>query len=221
MKRIIAFVAYSGLTLLDLVGPLQVLSEFAAVVPGYSTKVVGESVDQIDTDTGMRIIPESTFEQFPSPSVIIVPGGGKGTRDAMKNGEILAYVAASAKTAEIVASVCTGSLILGAAGLLKGLQATTHWSARNELEELGAKYLQKRWVEDGNIVTAAGVSAGIDMALALVARLAGLEWARYIQLSIEYDPKPPFGGIDWDLVERIRAGKESPLPRKVPHRRSE
>jgi hypothetical protein len=121
------------------------------------------------------------------------------------------YLRSAAPHAEVVASVCTGALVLAAAGLLEGRRATTHWAYAPELEKLGARYVRERWVEDGNVVTAGGVSAGIDMALALAARLTDQATAQRIQLGIEYDPHPPLGAIDWSRVgeadrERQRQG---------------
>jgi transcriptional regulator GlxA family with amidase domain len=121
---------------------------------------------------------------------------------ALGNEALLAYLRAAAEHAEVIGSVCTGSLILAAAGLLEGRKATTHWTASKQLERLGAHYLPERWVEDGRVITSAGVSAGIDMALHLVGRLAGDEVARTTQLIIEYDPQPPLGGIDWSGLDR-------------------
>ena len=115
------------------------------------------------------------------------------------------YLRQVAGTASVVGSVCTGAMILAAAGLLEGRDATTHWSHHRLLERLGAHYRPQRWVEDGNLITSAGVSAGIDMALALVARLTDEPTARMVQLWIEYDPHPPFGGIDWAQVDRNMA----------------
>jgi transcriptional regulator GlxA family with amidase domain len=115
------------------------------------------------------------------------------------------YLRQVAGTASVVASVCTGAMILAAAGLLEGRNATTHWSHHRLLERLGATYRPERWVEDGKVITSAGVSAGIDMALALVARLTDEPTARMVQLWIEYDPQPPFGGINWDQIDRDMA----------------
>jgi transcriptional regulator GlxA family with amidase domain len=120
----------------------------------------------------------------------------------MGNPTIVDYVRSAADRAEIVASVCTGALILGAAGLLDGRPATTHWGYHRVLEALGARYVPQRWVEDGRFITAAGVSAGIDMALRLVARLIDEQTARLLQLGIEYDPQRPYGGIAWHRVDR-------------------
>jgi transcriptional regulator GlxA family with amidase domain len=120
----------------------------------------------------------------------------------MGNQAIRGYLRHAAQTAPVVGSVCTGALILAAAGLLEGRQATTHWAYHRLLERLGATYVRQRWVEDSKFITSAGVSAGIDMALALVARLTDEATARMVQLAIEYDPHPPFGGIDWSQVNR-------------------
>ena len=120
----------------------------------------------------------------------------------MGDSAIREYLRQAADTAPVVGSVCTGPLVLAAAGLLEGRQATTHWAYHRLLERLGATYLPQRWVEDGKFITSARVSAGIDMALALVARLTDEPTARRVQLAIEYDPHPPLGGIDWDQVDR-------------------
>ncbi|HEX2196935.1 MAG TPA: DJ-1/PfpI family protein [Actinomycetota bacterium] len=120
----------------------------------------------------------------------------------MANPVLREYVVAVSEDAEVVGSICTGALILGAAGLLEGRRATTHWACRRFLERLGATYVPERWVEDGKFITSAGVSAGIDMALELLARLTDEATSRFVQLSIEYDPQPPFGGIDWKAVDR-------------------
>jgi transcriptional regulator GlxA family with amidase domain len=132
-----------------------------------------------------------------------VPGGGMPTVRAAGNQAILDYVRSAADSAQVCASVCTGALILAAAGLLDGRPATTHWAYWRLLEKLGARYVpEQRWVEDGRFITSAGVSAGIDMALYLTERLTDEATARMVQLGIEYDPKPPHGGIQWDTVDR-------------------
>jgi transcriptional regulator GlxA family with amidase domain len=143
-----------------------------------------------------------TFGDVADPTVVIVPGGDAPTIKAMGNPAIGDYLRHAADTAPVVGSVCTGALILAAAGLLEGRTATTHWAYHRLLERLGATYLPQRWVEDGKFITSAGVSAGIDMALALVARLTDEAAAGMVQLAIEYDPDPPFGGIDWSQVNR-------------------
>jgi peroxiredoxin/putative intracellular protease/amidase len=206
-EKVIALVAFPELTLLDLVGPLQVLKALPAP---YRTVVVGEVKEPMATDTGLTITPERTFAEVPQPFAIVVPGG-PGSVAAMASPALQSYLRAAAPKADVVGSVCTGALVLGAAGLLEGHRATTHWAYSGEIEKLGARYVRERWVEDGKLLTAGGVSAGIDMALALVARLTDAATARRIQLGIEYDPHPPQGAIDWSRVgdaerERQRQG---------------
>jgi transcriptional regulator GlxA family with amidase domain len=164
--------------------------------------VVAERIEPMPTDGPLRVTPDQTFDQVPDPAVVLVPGGGEPTIKAMGNRVVGDYLRHAADTAPVMGSVCTGALVLAAAGLLEGRQATTHWAYHRLLERLGATYLPQRWVEDGKFITSAGVSAGIDMALALVARLTDEPTARMVQLAIEYDPHPPFGGIDWDQVDR-------------------
>ncbi|WP_153033623.1 DJ-1/PfpI family protein [Amycolatopsis sp. YIM 10] len=195
--KTIACVLYPGLTPLDLVGPLQVFGALAGVTQGYRVVVVGRDRDVVDTDTPLGLRPSHTFEEVPSPEIVVVPGGGAPTWRAATDERLLAYLRQAAEGAEVVASVCTGSLILAAAGLLEGRKANTHWSHRRFLAEFGAEPVDDRWVEDGKFLTAAGVSAGIDMALHLVARLAGEEIARGVQFAVEYDPEPPLGALDW------------------------
>jgi transcriptional regulator GlxA family with amidase domain len=198
----VACVVYPGLTLLDLVGPLQVLSGLPLLGLPFEIVTVGESLDPVGTDVPLQVIPSHTFDDVPNPFVVVVPGGMAPTMAALGNERLLEYVRAAAASADTVTSVCTGSLILAAAGLLDDADATTHWSCAPQLERLGAHYLPERWVQDGNVIASAGVSAGIDMALQLVARLASEDVAKQIQLLVEYDPQPPFGGIDWSRVNR-------------------
>ena len=197
MDKQIAFVVYDGLTPLDLVGPLQVLAALERFLPEWKTVVVGKTLDSIGTDTPLRIAPSATFADVPSPYAIIVPGGEAPTLRAMYDDEIQGYVKQAAQTAEVVGSVCTGALILAAAGLLDGRDATTHWAYAGLLPKFGARYRRARWVEDGKVITAAGVSAGIDLALHLAAKFAGEDLARIVQLGIEYDPQPPLGPMDY------------------------
>jgi transcriptional regulator GlxA family with amidase domain len=195
--KTIAFVVYPGLTPLDLVGPLQVLSALAQLDPRYRTVVVGSTKDTVDTDTPLRVAPSHTFDEVPSPFALLVPGGTVPTLRAMSDEKLLSWLRTAAAGAELVTSVCTGSLILGAAGLLEGKKATTHWILRDVLAGLGATPVAERWVEDGRVITAAGVSAGIDLALHLVERLAGRRVATNVQFAVEYDPEPPQGALDW------------------------
>ena len=205
--RTIAVVAYPGLTLLDLVGPLQVLAELERFVPKYRTVVVGATTAPMATDVGAQIAADRTFAEEPHPHAVVVPGGRGGTLKAMSDPTLREYVRSAAETADIVGSVCTGSLILAGLGMLEGRPATTNWFFAGVLRPLGARYERTRWVEDGNIIMSAGVSAGIDMALFLVARLTDEQTARKVQLALDYDPRPPFGRIDWANVP--------PLPRAM------
>ncbi|WP_329586417.1 DJ-1/PfpI family protein [Kitasatospora sp. NBC_01250] len=210
--RTIAFVAYPGITVLDLVGPLQVCSALRDLSPGFRTVVVGERIEPMGTDTPLAVVPSHTFDEVPEPFALVVPGGLAPTLAALADEQLLERLRQAASGAHLVGSVCTGSLLLGAAGLLEGRRATTHWWYRDLLTRFGATPVAERWVEDGRYVTAAGVSAGIDMALHLVARVAGEEVAREIQLLIEYDPQPPFGPIDWAGTD---TGRYRPLARQV------
>jgi transcriptional regulator GlxA family with amidase domain len=196
-KRTIAFLLYPGLTPLDLVGPLAVLNKMAEFDPRYETVVVAERLEPAEGDNGIRFIPNKTFDEVPHPYAILVPGGGTPTLRAMENRVIRSYILQAAGTAEAVASVCTGALILASVRLLDGKRATTHWAYYGVLNALGAHYVRERWVENGKIINSAGVSAGIDMALKLVSRLTDEATARKVQLWIDYDPQPPFGGLDY------------------------
>lgn len=198
-KKQIAFVLYEGLTMLDMIGPLQVLRTLG---DPYEAVVVAEHTNPMPVDEGLMLFSAPyTFADIPHPVGIIVPGGGWPTIRAMANDAIRGYLLSNTESAEFIGSVCTGALILAAADLLEGRDATTHWGYQPELEKFGATYKRERWVEDGKFITAAGVSAGIDMALHLAARLVGEERARQIQLGIEYDPQPPLGGLDYAGVE--------------------
>ena len=204
-KKLIAFALYPGVTPLDLVGPLTVLRNSGPGWP-FETVVVGERVEPIATDTPLRMVPAKTFGEVPKPFAIIVPGGGTATVDAMKDESLLAYVRSAAATARVVGSTGNGALILAAAGLLQGRRAASHWAYGERVQSLGATYARERWVEDGRFLTSAGGSAGIDMTLYLVARLKGRSSARLAQLTAEYDPQPPFGGIDRSSVDGGLAG---------------
>jgi transcriptional regulator GlxA family with amidase domain len=204
--KTIVFLLYDGLTVLDLIGPLEVFaSANEHLTEPFRIVVAGETLSAVATDTPVRLMPDVTLNDARRPFGVVVPGGGKPALAAMGNRFLTGYLREAAEGAAFVASVCTGALILGAAGLLEGRRATTHWAYASILEKLGAQYVQERWVEDGKLITAAGVSAGIDMALHLLARLAGEEVAKRTQLGIEYEPAPPLGGLDWSLVDRAQA----------------
>jgi putative intracellular protease/amidase len=184
----IAIPIFDGFTALDAVGPYEVLSR----LPGARVHFVAHEAGPVQTETRMlTLVAEARLEDVPSPDVVVVPGG-IGTRALLQNPRLLDWIRGAHETSTWTASVCTGSLLLAAAGVLEGLDAATHWGAFGELGALGVQPSARRVVEHGKIITAAGVSAGIDMALTLAARIAGDDIAKAIQLEIEYDPRPPF-----------------------------
>jgi transcriptional regulator GlxA family with amidase domain len=184
----IAILLYDRLTALDAIGPYEVLSR----LPGARARFVASEPGPVVTDNGMlTLVAEASLADVSRPDVVLVPGG-PGEVAARAGGAALDWLRGAHETSTWTTSVCTGSLILAAAGLLEGRRATSHWLALEQLRELGAEPVSERVVFDGKLVTAAGVSAGIDMALALAARIAGEEVAQAIQLGIEYDPQPPF-----------------------------
>lgn len=189
----IGLVLYPRLTALDIVGPYEVLSRLRQVAPGkgYRTVWIAETLEPVRADNGCTLVPEATFVSAPPLDIVVVPGG-PGQTTQMGNAAMTAFLTRAAGEASIVVSVCTGSLLLAGAGLLEGMKAATHWLAREALAGLGAEPVADRVVRDGNVWTSAGVSAGIDLALALVAELEGPTAAQAIQLGIEYDPQPPF-----------------------------
>ena len=202
----IAIPLYDRFTALDAIGPYEVLSR----IPDSRVTFIGTEAGPYKTDNGMlTILAEATLDDLPNPEILCVPGGW-GTRDAMSDERILDWIRAAHETSEWTTSVCTGSLLLGAAGVLEGLDATSHWLELETLAELGATPTGRRVVEQGKVVTAAGVSSGIDMALRLAAEIAGDDVAMAIQLGIEYDPQPPFDAgspekAPEQIVELLRA----------------
>ncbi len=201
----IAIPLYDRFTALDAVGPYEVLSR----LPDARVTFVGTEAGPYKTDNGMlTILAEASLDDLPRPEILCVPGGW-GTRDAMNDERLVSWIRTAHETTEWTTSVCTGSLLLGAAGVLEGLDATTHWLELETLAEMGATPTDQRVVEQGKVITSAGVSSGIDMALVLMAKIAGDEFAQAIQLVIEYDPRPPFDAGSTskappEIVERIR-----------------
>jgi putative intracellular protease/amidase len=184
----IAALVFDAITPLDIVGPIEVLAR----MPGAEIVIVGKQRGPVrDPRTHWTLTAEASIEEVPSPDVLVLPGGA-GVRPLCADEPILEWLRGAHGTTSWTTSVCTGSLLLGAAGLLRGLTATTHWASRELLEQFGARYVEERVVQQGKIITSAGVSSGIDMALTLVAKMAGDDTAKGIQLSIEYDPQPPF-----------------------------
>src|SRR5262245_58060946 len=186
-ERQIGMLIFPKLTQLDMTGPYEVLAR----LPNTKVHLVAKTLDPIVTDRGMQIMPTITIADCPPLDVVMVPGG-PGQQDLMEDAVVIEFLQRQAKGVKYVTSVCTGSLVLGAAGLLKGKRATSHWAAIEHLKPLGAIPVSEKVVVDGNIITGAGVTSGIDFALAVAATLEGEEVARQIQLQIEYDPAPPF-----------------------------
>jgi transcriptional regulator GlxA family with amidase domain len=192
-SKTIVVVIYPGAALLDFVVTQTVLDRGTR----YRTVTVGERTEPMGSDTPMTLIPEKRFEEVPDPFAIIVPGGGMASLEAMGNERLINYLRFAEHGAELVSSVSTGAFVLAAAGLLEGRQATTHPTYSELLEKLGVNYVQNYSVEDGKFLTMEGVSAGIDTTLELVAKLRGEAAAKRAEMIIEYDPQPPFGGVDW------------------------
>jgi cyclohexyl-isocyanide hydratase len=183
----VVFVLYPNLTQLDFTGPLQVLSR----LPGARVYLAAKTLEPVSTDAVLTIPPTVTFADCPPADVLCIPGGF-GVDDAINDKALMDFVRREGARAKYVTSVCTGAFVLGAAGLLKGKRATTHWAFHSALEEVGAIPVRERVVRDGNIFTGGGVTAGIDFAFTLAAEIAGEAFASSLQLGIEYDPAPPF-----------------------------
>ncbi len=203
-----AFLMYEGMTLLDLVGPLQLLTALS----NTQIHLVGKTGKPVVSDAGgAALTPTASFDNCPKDlTVLFVPGGSKGTCAAMQDAALLRFLASRAKTARYVTSVCTGSLVLGAAGLLNGYKATTHWGFIDVLADLGATPVRERVVEDRNRITGAGVTSGIDFGLRLVQKLRNDKMAQAVQLGMEYNPQPPFHagtvqGADPSVVQMMEA----------------
>jgi putative intracellular protease/amidase len=201
----IAFLLYDGFTALDAVGPYEVLSR----IPGAQVKFVASEPGPKVTEThSLTMVADHSLGDVPAPEILMVPGGF-GTRRLLEDEALLDWIRTAHERTTWTTSVCTGSLLLGAAGVLEGLRATSHWAVLDRLAEFGAIPTKERVVEEGKVVTAAGVSSGIDMGLRLAERIAGEDVAKAIQLGIEYDPDPPFDAGSPDsappeLVEMLK-----------------
>lgn len=201
----IALLLYDGLAPLDAIGPYEVMRN----VPGWSVRTVAKRRGEIRDEAGsLGLLADAELGEVTAPDLVLVPGGA-GNRPLLDDGGLLDWLREVDGATKWTTSVCTGSLLLGAAGLLKGKRATTNWLALEALREFGAEPVGGRFVEDGKVLTAAGVTAGIDMALHLVAREAGPEVAQAVQLGIEYDPDPPFDSgspekAPAEIVELVR-----------------
>ena len=183
----IGFVLFPNLTQLEFTGPLQVLHR----VPGAKTHIIAKTRDPVPSDCGLSLVPTTTFADCEQLDLICVPGGF-GVSGAIADKATIDFVRRQGERAKYVTSVCTGAFVLGVAGLLEGRRATTHWAYTGLLPMVGARHEKARVVRDGNVFTGGGVTAGIDFALTVAAELADAETAQRIQLSIEYDPAPPF-----------------------------
>jgi transcriptional regulator GlxA family with amidase domain len=202
----VAIPLFDRFTALDAVGPYEVLSR----LPEARVRFIAAEPGPVRTDNGMlTLVAEASLDDLPQPEVIVVPGG-TGTRTALGEQRLVDWIRRAHESSEWTTSVCTGSLLLGAAGVLDGTEATSHWLELKTLRRFGAQPVGRRVVEEGRVITAAGVSAGIDMALGLAERIAGERAAQAIQLLIEYDPQPPFDAgstatAPGELVELVRS----------------
>jgi cyclohexyl-isocyanide hydratase len=185
----IGLLLFPGLTQLDLTGPYEVFAR----APHSNIYLIWKSMESVVSDSGIAILPTATFATCPPLDVICIPGG-PGQINLMEDDETLSFIQQQSAQAKLITSVCTGALLLGAAGLLQGYKATTHWASLDQLALLGAEPVNQRVVRDGNRITGAGVTSGIDFALTVVADIYGDDVAQNIQLHMEYDPQPPFNG---------------------------
>lgn len=202
----IAIPIYDRFTALDAVGPYEVLSR----LPGARVTFLAHEPGPVSTDNGMlSLTAERALEDLPHPELVMVPGG-PGASELVDDERLLSWIGEAHEHSVWTTSVCTGSVLLGAAGVLDGLEATTHWLELDALEGFGARPTGRRVVEQGKVVTSAGVSSGIDMALVLAARIAGEDLAKAIQLTIEYDPQPPFdsGSVSTASPELVSTMRE-------------
>lgn len=216
----IGLLLFPDITQLDLTGPYEVFTKF----PEAEVRLIWKTLEPIKAGGGMRIVPDTTFADCPQLDLVCVPGGA-GMNPLMEDAETLAFLRRQAVGARYVTSVCTGALVLGAAGLLKGKRAATHWMSRDLLSAFGATPVAERVVVDGNVITGGGVTAGIDFALKVAAEAFGDDLAKSIQLGIEYDPHPPFNagspeGAGPAIVERARtlAAKRQAEREAIVHR---
>lgn len=210
----IGILIFPAVTQLDATGPAQVLAR----TPGATLHMIWKTRDPVKTDAGFSIVPTTTFADCPQLDVICIPGGA-GQIDLMNDAETLAFVAAQGAKARYVTSVCTGSLVLGAAGLLNGYKSACHWASRDLLTAFGAIPVAERVVRDRNRFSGGGVTAGIDFGLTLLAELAGDEVAQSVQLGLEYDPQPPFQSgspekAGPERTARVRAQMEKMIARR-------
>jgi cyclohexyl-isocyanide hydratase len=226
----VGFVIFPGITQLDFTGPFEVLSrlgtppslDIPSRFPQTKVHIIAKSLEPVSSDRGLQFLPTTTFATAPALDLICVPGGA-GVADAIADGETVEFIRTQGGRAQYVTSVCVGAFLLGAAGLLRGRRAGTHWAYVDLLPLVGARHEKGRIVRDGNVFTSGGVSAGIDFGFGIVAEIAGEDVARAIQLGIEYDPSPPFDAGHPDkarsqaieLMTRRNAGAREDIRRAV------
>ncbi len=183
----IGFIVFPNMTQLDMTGPAQVLSR----LPNAKVHYIWKTLEPVMTDSGFAIMPNTAINDCPQLNILVQPGG-IGVLSLINDAEFLKFLKAQGDNAEYVCSVCNGSMVLGAAGLLKGYDSACHWAWGHELEKYGANFVKARVVEDRNRISGGGVTAGIDFGFTLFAKIAGIEAAKTLQLGLEYDPEPPF-----------------------------
>lgn len=211
----VGMVLFPDLTQLDLTGPYEVFAR----TPGAEVNLLASSLDPVRSEGGLAIVPDATFAGAPRLDVLFVPGGA-GVLAAMEDREILGFLVERESEARYVTSVCTGSLVLGAAGLLRGYRATTHWLSMDHLGMLGAEPTRERVVKDRDRITGGGITAGIDFGLAVAAEIVGEDVAKEVQLMMEYDPEPPFDSGSPEsagraLVEAVREKRRTIQERRT------
>lgn len=207
-NKTVGMVVFPDMTHLDFAGPYEVFQR----IPTLDVLILAKTLDPIRTQHGLRVLPEMILTAPPRVDVIFIPGG-PGVNQLMEDPAMLSFLRQHSATAEWITSVCTGSLVLGAAGLLRGYRATSHWMSLQLLESFGAIPTRERVVVDRNRITGAGVSSGIDFALTLTAKLAGEQLAQMIQLELEYDPEPPYqagspNNVDLLILNRVTRKSE-------------
>lgn len=210
----VGMILFDGVTQLDLTGPYEVFAR----MPNTTVRLIASSLEPVRTEWGMRITPDATFDSAPPLDIICVPGGW-GINDVLDDEVLLAFLRRRAPDAKYVTSVCSGALLLGAAGLLRGYRATTHWLSLDLLPLVGAIPIAERVVHDRNRITGGGVTAGVDFALFVAGQLFGDSTAQAIQLAIEYDPAPPYGsgsplGAPPDVVRQVTQASAAALARR-------
>ncbi|GHC92995.1 transcriptional regulator [Pseudorhodoferax aquiterrae] len=210
----IGMLVFPKITALDILGPFEVLAR----TPNCSAQLVWKDTSPVHGDTGLRLLPDVDFANAPQFDVVVVPGG-PGQTDLMEDEEVLRFLRTQAAGAQLVTSICTGSLLLAAAGLLTGYKSTCHWLSMDQLEQFGVQTVPERVVVDRNRITGAGVTSGLDFAFTVVATLRGEDVAKSIQLMMEYDPAPPFESghprvAAPALVEQVRASASAMLDRR-------